>query len=89
MGNMAASNTLGKRRTVRFSIEDDRRIEAFAHMVNKPVSEIIREKVIQSIPEGGKTASEWILDTAKTPAPQHRPDASRDAFRKAYTERHK
>ena len=86
---MADTLTLGRRRTVRFSREDDARLEAHAQAEQRPVSEVIREAVRQ-LPQAAQTsAGEWILSVAQSPAPKLRDDPASAAFRAAYTRRHK
>jgi predicted DNA-binding protein len=79
------SYKLGKPRTVRFSAELDKKLSALAAHKGKTVSEIIRDSVIHDLENGEKTASDWILEVAKSPIPKRRLNQE---FIKAYEKRH-
>lgn len=86
--SMSDTLTLGKRRTIRFSKEDDSRIEAQAQAQKRSVSEVIRETVRQSLHGEEPCAGDWILQVAKSPPPKARTDPASVAFRQSYKERH-
>ncbi len=84
---MADTITLGKRRTIRFTREDDQRLEAQAQAKKRSVSEIIRDTVRQSFHGEEMSAGDWIIAAGQTPAPPASPSPERLAFRKAYHKR--
>jgi hypothetical protein len=86
---MSDTETLGKRRTVRFSPALDRLLEAKASKTGKTVSELIRDSVSGDLEHGGETATEWILNVARRPVRRAKADPARDEFRRAHEERHK
>jgi hypothetical protein len=78
---------LGKRRTVRFSEEIDRLLEAKAAAESKSISDIIRVSVKAGIESGEGSAGSWILSATQGRSPR---DAGpeRVAFQKRYRKRH-
>ena len=85
---MSDTLTLGKRRTIRFSKEDDSRIEAQAQAQKRSVSEVIRNTVRQSLHGEEPSAGDWILQVSNIPPPKARTDPASVAFRQSYEERH-
>ena len=83
---MSDTNTLGKRRTVRFEARIDGLISARAEAEKKSISRVIRDSVIAGLQTGGMTAGDWILSVADNKA--RSASAERLAFRKKYRERH-
>ena len=83
---MSDTNTLGKRRTVRFEARIDGLISARAEAEKKSISRVIRDSVIAGLQTGGITAGDWILSVADNKA--RSASAERLAFRKKYRERH-
>jgi hypothetical protein len=75
-------------RSVRLTRKTDSLLEAEAARQKKTVSELIREKVEGNLTEE-MTASEMILGFANHPPRKRITSARREAFRKAYLERHK
>ena len=88
VATMSDTLTLGKRRTIRFSKEDDARIEAQAQAQKRSVSEVIRATVRQSLHGDEPSAGDWILQVATIPPPKARTDPASVAFRQSYKERH-
>jgi len=83
---MSDTNTLGKRRTVRFEARIDGLIATRAEAEKKSISRVIRDSVIAGLQTGGMTAGDWILSVADSKA--RSASAERLAFRKKYRERH-
>ncbi len=84
---MAANIKLSQRRTVRFSLETDRRLEIRATADNKSVSDVIRESVELEMAGGEASAGDWILTANRGHKPRPA-SADRLAFQKHYNERH-
>jgi hypothetical protein len=79
------SYKLAKPRTVRFSLEVDKRLSAVAARKGKSVSEVIRDSVMHDLEAGDQTAGDWLLTVAKSPLPSRKLN---DDFIRAYRKRH-
>jgi hypothetical protein len=82
---MSYKAALGKPRTVRFSLEIDRKLSAVAARRGKTVSQVIRESVVHDLEADGQTAGAWLLNVAASPAPKRK---LQEDFARAYRKRH-
>jgi hypothetical protein len=82
---MSDTAAFSRTRTVRLSVQTDRRIQAVAALKGKTASDVIRETLEAEFSNARETPGQWLLRTA--PLPRNRkPDARISA---AYRRRHR
>ena len=85
---MSYTMDFARPRSVRLTRKTDSLLEAEAARQKKTVSELIREKVEGNLTEE-MTASDMLFEFAKRPPRKRIKSPQREAFRKAYLERHR
>jgi hypothetical protein len=83
---MSDKRTLGRRRTIRFEADIDRRLSEKAAAERTSVSRVIRDSVRAAFKKSEATPADWILSVAANPPRPASPQ--RLAFRRKYLERH-